>query len=389
MANASGHRLSDNVWQGKRILVLLPRWEKTFINKNIGKLLLELRERDATIHLFCAPSTGDEDFLINFPGATLYNYRVTEKIWNVKVAARFLYCTVRAIRRANPDLVLWTYAGYRENVIFLLFKLNIIIKSDSIVPIGESTVYGRLRNLFFYRIPGRHARLVLTETPSVTERAQEFYGTNNVRMFPNGIPLTQFRQYEAAFAIEPRLLLNPYILFTGRIMYEKGVDDLIRAFQKVSERLPEWTVEIVGPVREETYKIECLELIQRFGLEDRIRFRPHATGKELYRWYYNAEFFVLPSRKEGLANRLTEAMYFDNPVVAFEVGETRSLVTKQTGELVPPGDVDRLAEAMLRMGIDTIAKREKGKNARALVEENYDVDVLLTALLDQCASFFE
>jgi glycosyltransferase involved in cell wall biosynthesis len=69
--------------------------------------------------------------------------------------------------------------------------------------------------------------------------------------------------------------------------------------------------------------------------------------------YRNADVFVLPSEREGMPLVLLEALAMGLPVVATDVPGNRDVVINgQNGALVPPGDSDRLRQALLSVTSD-------------------------------------
>lgn len=98
--------------------------------------------------------------------------------------------------------------------------------------------------------------------------------------------------------------------------------------------------------------------------------------------------FVLPSLAEGVSNTILEAMASGLPVVATRVGGNDELVTDgQTGHLVPSGDVDAMARALIAMARDRDRTRQMGLAARREVERRFSMPAMAQAycrLYDDC-----
>jgi glycosyltransferase involved in cell wall biosynthesis len=85
-----------------------------------------------------------------------------------------------------------------------------------------------------------------------------------------------------------------------------------------------------------------------------------------------SDYFVLPSLWEGLSMALVEAMASERPVIATAVsGTTQVMVSGETGLLVPPGDVQPLAAAMVQMLSDPAAAAAMGQRGRRRVERYF------------------
>jgi glycosyltransferase involved in cell wall biosynthesis len=279
----------------------------------------------------------------------------------------------------SHNLVLWSYVGFLENTFFALLGIPYVLKTDSNQMQKPSSFLGRLKYRLFVEYPIKKAKYVLVETTEVGERLKNLVD-RDVYLFPNGVPVKHFTQYEAQF-LKKNVNGNPYILYTGRIMYEKGVDLLLAAFSRISSKYPEWRLYIVGSVVEREYMEGLQDYVAQNHLSNNVIFLPFKTGVELYELYYFSEIFVLPSRHEGLANRITEAMFFQNPIVAFDVNQTKSLVTEHTGELVPPLDVAGFSAKIEFLINNEDIRKNKGRQARAVIEHNYNDDELFPDLL--------
>lgn len=365
---------------GARVLVILPRWSRTLLSNNVGKMMRRLEHLGAIVSVYCAPSEEDWYFNEFFLKSRLLNVRTVKS----GLATYLRLC--RVLVNYKFDIVLWTYAGSRENHVLALLSfvrfLPYVLKMDSWIPRQESTVRGRLASVL-ERLSGLRAKLILAETEEVRRAAERFYGSRNIYLFPNGVPIREFRLLEETLRDQSSPLRNPFILYTGRVHYEKGVDLLIDCFASISASIPEWKLVIVGPSWDARYEQACKGRVAKAGLADKVLFYPWLAGLDLYTFYHFADFFVLPSRHEGLANRLTEAMFFRNPVVAFDVGQMRSMVDERTGELISPGDTVSFSAAMLNLATNPELRRIKGESARVVIEKNHDDDILMPRLLSE------
>jgi glycosyltransferase involved in cell wall biosynthesis len=93
--------------------------------------------------------------------------------------------------------------------------------------------------------------------------------------------------------------------------------------------------------------------------------------------------FVLPSRAEGISNTILEAMATALPIVATAVGGNGELLDDGvTGRLVPAGDVDALARAMLEDLNDVARARQRGTAARQAVQRRFSLEGMVAAYSD-------
>ena len=150
----------------------------------------------------------------------------------------------------------------------------------------------------------------------------------------------------------------------------KGHLDLIDAFKTIREQINNARLVIVG----EGYLYEHLvKRVERLGLKDAVLF----TGFQSDVSEIIATFDVsaLPSHFEGMGRVLLEAMAMEKPVVASRVGGIPDLVQHGTnGFLVPPGDQEELAEALIKTLNDKGLAEKMGKAGRKMISENFSAD---------------
>ncbi len=169
---------------------------------------------------------------------------------------------------------------------------------------------------------------------------------------------------------------NDYILFAARLVREKGVHYLIKAFNKLDTDMK---LVIAGDARhEEKYKAELKTLAQG---NDNIIFPGFVTGKLLRGLFNNPYLFVLPSEIEGLPTALLEAMSFGNCVVASDIPENIEALSGH-GYTFSNMDVDSLAE-QLRFLLDSpeAVKRYK-ESGKSYVLENHSWDSIAKGFED-------
>jgi glycosyltransferase involved in cell wall biosynthesis len=95
------------------------------------------------------------------------------------------------------------------------------------------------------------------------------------------------------------------------------------------------------------------------------------------------DLFVLPSRAEGISNTILEAMACACPVLATRVGGNAELVDAgATGELVPPGDVEAMAQALAALAADPARAVRMGQAGRLRVEQHFSLQAMVGAYQD-------
>jgi glycosyltransferase involved in cell wall biosynthesis len=135
------------------------------------------------------------------------------------------------------------------------------------------------------------------------------------------------------------------LLAVGSIIPRKGYDLLVLALARIAH-LP-WRLLIVGDCSRSPATTAQLKAdIARLGLSERVALRGAVGADRLTPLYQAADLFVLPSRFEGYGMVFAEAIAHGLPVIGTRAGAVCETVPAGAGVLVPPDDVDALAQAL-------------------------------------------
>ena len=212
---------------------------------------------------------------------------------------------------------------------------------------GGSTFIKRVRDFFLYPLDAQLIRIWDKMVFSSETVKNEWKNRKHAQKFKVIYPpfdLDKFSAYKKSRlrSSQPKRK-TPIIGIVARLSEERGHKYLIDALPTVIEAFPEVKLLIVGTGYLEK---KLKEYVKSFQLEDHIIFTGHSEN--VYEMLEHMDVFVLPSRSEGLAIVLLEAMVMGLPVVASGVGGIPEVVTDgQTGILVPPKNPSALAEAIV------------------------------------------
>ncbi|GAA0439027.1 hypothetical protein GCM10008983_14910 [Lentibacillus halophilus] len=130
------------------------------------------------------------------------------------------------------------------------------------------------------------------------------------------------------------------LLFVGNLIRAKGLDDLIAAYDNVSNRHNHVSLHLIGEAKDATYFASLSEEVKK---RDAIRIHDALPQERIAEWMAAADVFVLPSHMEGFGLVALEAMACGLPVVGTDVGGLSYLLADDTGLLAAPHDPDELA----------------------------------------------
>ena len=143
---------------------------------------------------------------------------------------------------------------------------------------------------------------------------------------------------------EPRKA-DPFVfIWAGRLEHVKGVDLLLVAVKKLSEKTDRrFLVRLAG---KGSLKEELEHQAEALGVADRVSFLGRLSREDMLIEMQEANCFILPTRYEAFGVVLIEAMATGLPLIATRSGGPESIVTRENGLLIEPENVDELAAAM-------------------------------------------
>lgn len=225
-----------------------------------------------------------------------------------------------------------------------------------------------LRKFCYHRLS-----TVTALTPLSANWLQHHTQVKKVQILPNPVcwPLHSTEPCLMPYSITANY--SHVLLAAGRLVQEKGFDDLIRAFALIQARHPDWCLVILGegPLRPQLEnKITSVDLQQRIFLPGRVG--------NLGDWYNHASLFAMTSHREGFPNVLLEAMSYGVAAISYDcdTGPRDIIRNGIDGILVAEGNIEAFSMQLSQLMNDKDERIRMGKNAID-VRERFSIEVIL------------
>jgi glycosyltransferase involved in cell wall biosynthesis len=299
-------------------------------------------------------------------GATIHRLPVGKRDPHFWRPAELLRWTWRAHRLAKRLIrseqldVCHCWAGWPPGVLGYRFRGSLpylVSLRGSDVP-GYSERLAAWDPLIFRRLSRRvwrGAGAVVSVSDSLRALALQTCPDLDIRVIPNAADTVRFTPGSSP--------AEPYtVLFVGRLIPRKRVEDLLTAFRDVLERIPSARLVIAGDGPEAS---RLDRLAGTLGLGEAVRFEGQVQREALPDLYRRASVFVLPSEREGMPNAQLEAMASGLPVVTTVAPHG---LVDGNGVAVAVGHASEIAGALIRYGLDAELRRAHGRRSRELAE---------------------
>lgn len=171
------------------------------------------------------------------------------------------------------------------------------------------------------------------------------------------------------------------LLFIGRMAREKGVYELLEAFDCLLNNGSDIVLLLVGPMDDERGGSGS---VARVDLEDRRGVRYLGYRDDPERYFAAADILCLPSYREGFGTVVIEAAAMGVPTVGTRItGLVDAVMDGETGILVEPRNAHGLMLGLKRLLNDASLRRRMGEMARQRVQQRYSADVINAAVVDE------
>ncbi|OWR15149.1 glycosyltransferase family 4 protein [Chryseobacterium sp. VAUSW3] len=216
---------------------------------------------------------------------------------------------------------------------------------------------------------------------NITKKPVKILANGNV----NGIDLTFFDpsifSEEDKLSLKEKLAILPddfVFIFIGRLVKDKGINELIHAFKKLSSSKAKLL--LVGSLEPD------------HGLEDdtlhEIKNNPDIISvgfqKDVRLFLAISDALVFPSYREGFPNVVMQAGAMGLPSIVTDInGSNEIIIHNENGIIIPPKNDLFLYESMVMVSKDLALREKLKRNARQMIADRYQQSVVLNALLEE------
>lgn len=207
--------------------------------------------------------------------------------------------------------------------------------------------------------------IALTERQK-NDLASERYTSGNVRVLSNLIPDLHGSPRSRRSRTDGQII--------ARLTGQKRLDHAVRAFARAKAQVPELSIDVYGEGEDQQF---LSQVIAEEGVTDSFRLRGHNTQAKNY--LHSASFLVLSSLYEGQGLVLLESMSAGSIPIAYDVryGPSDIITDGVDGFLVPAGDIDALANAIVKVAtMDEATLRTMRRNAIKRAKDFYEASIV-------------
>ena len=170
-------------------------------------------------------------------------------------------------------------------------------------------------------------------------------------------------------------------IFVGRIVRDKGIIELIEAFQKLQEVHPECRLVLVG--RQEP-NLDPIPQSTLRAIKDNPAIFEAGWQNDVRPWFAASDALAFPSYREGFPNVIMQAGAMGLPSVVTDINGCNEIIIEgENGYIVPPRDSQALYQGMKKMIEDTATTKEMAQKARPLIAERYEQKAVWEAILSE------
>lgn len=215
---------------------------------------------------------------------------------------------------------------------------------------------------------------VIVNSNYMKNELQRLFGLpyEKINVVPNGVNLNLYNGVEKDYDFRRQYAADneKIILYVGRLVYEKGIQNLIAAMPKVLNGYHDSKLVIAG---RGGMIDELRDEVRRLGIENKVYFTGYLSLDKVTKMYKCADVAVFPSTYEPFGVVALEGMLSGTPVVVSDVGGLNEIVDHGVNGMKSyAGNPNSIADSILELLFNPGLCEEISKNAKAKVKTQYN-----------------
>lgn len=333
----------------------------------------------------------------DYEGVTIKSIDMTRKITIFK-DLKALYQIYSYFLLEKPDIV-YTFtpkAGLLGMIASFLSRVPVRIHNIVGMPLMESRGSKRILLKFIERLTYFFSTQLFCNSFGLRDYVKAHLTKRDIKVIAqgsiNGVDSDHFHNIlsrEEKSELRQKYQINDkdfVLIFVGRIVRDKGINELIESFVSLKKRHLNLKLLLVGDYEEHLNPIngENLEIIKNSNDIITVGFQ-----NDIRNFLAMSDLFVLPSYREGLPNSLIEAGSYGIPLVATNINGCNEIVLEgETGLLVEKNSVDGLINAIELLLSDKILYDKIKSSVRGLTIKRYSQEFFLNELRHEIENSF-
>ena len=210
----------------------------------------------------------------------------------------------------------------------------------------------------------------------ITSKPLQIIGNGNI----NGIDLDFFDRTPEVLELAEKYRKEEVVTFcfVGRIVRDKGMNELVGAFQRLHQAYPNTRLVLVGPFEE---KLDPVLPETRQAIEQQAAIEWMGWQNDIRPFLAASDVFVFPSYREGFPNVVLQAGAMGLPSIVTDINGSSEIITEGVnGSIIPSQDEEALYKAMEKL-LDMEERQKLAQQARPQIANRYERKALWKELL--------
>ena len=340
------------------------------------EVMMRLKGDGYEVVVVTSPGEELDDFRKRYPDETVIEVPMERHISLIK-DLKSLFMMIGVLRREKPYVVhsMTPKAGLVS--MMAAWLTGVPVRIHTFTGLVWPTASGLKRKILMatdwitcacatHIIPEGRGVLEDLKNHNVCRKPMRVLGYGNVR----GVDMERFDPDRFADVEKDESKFR--FVFVGRIVGDKGINELVEAFIRLNKEYPETKLSLVGNFEADLDPLKP-ETIEAIESNSNIYACGSKYGDDLLTEYMKADCFVMPSYREGFPNTVMEAGAMGLPSIVTDINGSREIIINgENGIIVPSKDADALYKAMKQIVQDSSARERMAANARPLIESRFE-----------------